>query len=237
MALTTVLRGHIHGFDNYFQAAPLGVDQIDRVSSEHQLLHLSVPFLIDGWKDGNDIKEDNVRWVFDQLAFYFHCVLDSRESHGLWVLLLFYYLLWRLHFFGCSRTGWPFQLNVTDESTKAKESYSYTPRSNFHISIDRLVRLMVEVQSDKYQSDRYRMLLQGACVARLGYNFFGPPFIVVALYIEKSGSVQRYFLFQRDKDDTTVCTFQSKQCCVFSFVLVGFLCLGHPKLEATIRTF
>jgi hypothetical protein len=38
-------------------------------------------------------------------------------------------------------------------------------RSDFYVSIDRLVYLLVEVQSDKDQSDRYRMLLQAACAA------------------------------------------------------------------------
>ena len=62
------------------------------------------------------------------------------------------------------------------------------------------------------------MLLQGACAARLGRSFSGRPFIVMALYIENSGRVTRYLLFQReDKDE--VCTFQFKQSCVFSVVL------------------
>ena len=59
------------------------------------------------------------------------------------------------------------------------------------------------------------------------------PFIVVALYIEKSGRVTRYFLFQRDAADPEVCTFESKQSCGFSLVLLGFLCLVCPRLEAT----
>ena len=41
------------------------------------------------------------------------------------------------------------------------------------------------------------MLLQGACAARLGRKLRYCPFIVVALYIENSGRVTRYFPFQR----------------------------------------
>jgi len=82
------------------------------------------------------------------------------------------------------------------------------------------------------------MLLQGACAARLGRNLFERPFIVMALYIEKCGRVQRYFLFQSDGPDSKkVCTFQSKQYCIFSVALIGFLCRGLPKLEATAITF
>lgn len=93
--------------------------------------------------------------------------------------------------------------------------------------------LLVEVQSDNDQSDRYRMLLQAACAARLGRKSYEDPFIVVALYIEKSGRVTRYFLFQCDAAEPEVCTFESKQSCGFSLVLLGFLCLVRPRLEAT----
>jgi hypothetical protein len=95
----------------------------------------------------------------------------------------------------CSRGDWPFKSYVTVESEKSK--YRYTPRSYFHVSVDRLVYLMVEVQSDRDEKDRYRMLLQAACAARLGRKIYERPFIVVALYIENDGRVIRYFVFQR----------------------------------------
>ena len=135
----------------------------------------------------------------------------------------------------CSRGDWPFCLTVTVESESKK--YRYTPRSDFHVSVDGLVHLMVEVQSDRDEKDRYRMLLQGACAARLGRKIYERPFIVMALYIKNNGSVIRYLLFQGG-DDTEVCTFQSKQSCIFSVVLVGFLCPRRPTLdEPTVRPF
>jgi hypothetical protein len=70
-------------------------------------------------------------------------------------------------------------------------------------------------------------------VARLGRQFYDKPHIVVLLYIENSGRVTRYLLFQHDGANT-VCTFESKQSCVFSLVLLGFLCLGGPMLDATV---
>ena len=105
--------------------------------------------------------------------------------------------------FCCSGGDWPFQLIVSADN----KAYHYTPRSDFHASVDQLVYLMVEVQSKRNQADRYRMLLQAACAARLGCHFYEEPFIVVALYIENCGRVTRYFVFQRDDADTTVCTF------------------------------
>ena len=118
---------------------------------------------------------------------------------------------------GYSRADWPFKLIVSIESQQ--KNYHYTPRSDFHVSVDRLVHLIVEVQSQKNQSDRNRMLLQAACAARLGRLSYRYPFIVVALYIENSGRVTRYFLFQRDDEDPKVCAFESKQSCVFSVFL------------------
>jgi hypothetical protein len=133
----------------------------------------------------------------------------------------------------CSRADWPFKLIVSIESEKKK--YRYTPRSYFHVSVDRLVYLLVKVQSEEHQGDRYQMLLQAACAARLGRQSYNNPFIVVALYIEGSGRVTQYFLFQRDGADPIVCTFASKQSCVFSLVLLGLLCLGRPILDATVQ--
>jgi hypothetical protein len=77
------------------------------------------------------------------------------------------------------------------------------------------------------------MLLQAASAARLGYLLYGNPFIVVALYIESSGRVTRYFLFQRDGVRSKVRMFGSKHSWAFSLVLLGFLRLGRPRLDAT----
>ena len=133
----------------------------------------------------------------------------------------------------CSRSDWPFKLIVSIKSEQTK--YHYAPRSDFHFSVVRLIYLLVEVQSDQNEGDRYRMLLQAACVARLGRLAFDKPFIVMALYIDYAGMVTRYLVFQPDSDSERVCTFESKQSCIFSLVLLGFLCLGHPRLETTVR--
>ena len=119
-------------------------------------------------------------------------------------------------FFFCSRLKWPLTLIVSVESEQ--KEYCYTPRSYFHVSVDGSMFLLVEVQSDKNESDRYRMLLQAACAARLGRHLYNDLFIVVALYIQNSGRVTRYFVFQPDGADRRVCTFESKQSCVFSLL-------------------
>ncbi|KAI0249462.1 hypothetical protein BJV78DRAFT_696849 [Lactifluus subvellereus] len=171
-----VLKDELHEFDNYFEDAPTDVGQRDRISGKDELMHLASTLFHKSLKGANVIKEENVWWDFACLGWYFHSVLGSRERHAF-------------------RADWPFKLIVSVESQR--KTYRYTPRSDFHVSVDRLVSLMVEVQSDKNQRDRTRMLLQAACVARLGRLSYNP-FIVVALYIENSGRMTRYFLFQRD---------------------------------------
>ena len=131
-------------------------------------------------------------------------------------------------FISCSRTDWPSNIIVESEGKK----YRYRPRSYFYVSVDGLVHLIVEVQSERRESDRYRMLLQAACAARLGHMCYDEPFIVMALYIENTGKVTQYLVFQRD-DNRKVCAFESKQSRVFS-LLLGFLCLKRPKVDRTV---
>jgi hypothetical protein len=47
------------------------------------LWHLAGAFLTKAWKEENLIKEENVRWVFEELAEHFHSILGSRERHAL----------------------------------------------------------------------------------------------------------------------------------------------------------
>ena len=76
------LKDDLSEFDNYFQEVPTGVGQRDRVSSRRLLHHLASAFLSEGWKEGDFIKVENVRWIFDQLGWYFKSVLGSREKHA-----------------------------------------------------------------------------------------------------------------------------------------------------------
>ena len=80
--MALLLKDDLSEFDNYFQEAPTGVGQRDRVSSKRLLWHLAGAFLSEGWKEGNFIKEENVRWIFDQLGWYFKSVLGLREKHA-----------------------------------------------------------------------------------------------------------------------------------------------------------
>jgi hypothetical protein len=64
----------------------------------------------------------------------------------------------------------------------------YTPRSDASLRINKFPHLVLEVISDQAQSDCNCMLLQAACLARLGnavrLDSAADPFIVSAIYID-----------------------------------------------------
>lgn len=64
---------------------------------------------------------------------------------------------------------------------------------------------------------------RAAYVARLGRQIYNKSFIVAAIYIENTGKVTRYFVFQPDDVDPTVRSLEFKQSCVFSLGLLGSL--------------
>jgi hypothetical protein len=214
-----VFRNKLPSFDDYFQNTPIDPEQTGRISDEVVLWHLASAFMDVAWK-GASIKEANVRWIFEQLARYFKLILGEKENHALWVLLPFYSCSGGHTCSSCC--DWPSKIIVNVESEKKK--FRYTPRSDFYVALDQLMYLLVEVQSNKRKYDKCRMLLQAACAARLGRVLCNKPFIVVAMYIENTGTVTRYFVFQRDGADPKVCTFESRWFCVLLPVLPGFLC-------------
>jgi hypothetical protein len=69
-------------------------------------------------------------------------------------------------------------------------------------------QISLEITSDQARSDRNRMLLQAACLARLGNaprrNPGADPFIVSAVYIDNKLRAIWYLLYQPNVSDTTV---------------------------------
>jgi hypothetical protein len=88
--LKNELKNEPNDFGYYFQESATDGEQSGRFSDSNQLLHLASALSFNGWKKDVVIKEDSFRWIFDELGWYFHSVLGSRERHALWVLLLFY---------------------------------------------------------------------------------------------------------------------------------------------------
>ena len=199
---------------------PTGAGERDRVSGECHLWHLSGAFLTTAGRrttskrrmSGGSLTcwgRTSTRFLVQGKSTYCGCWYCSIICSGGYIF--------------CSRGDWQFKLIVSVDYPQKK--YYYTPRSYFHVSVDRLMYFLVEVQSDENQSDRYQMLLHAACAARLGYLSYNNPFIVVALYIENTGRVALILRY--------ACLNPSNPAFSYWFLL-GFLRLGRPRLDATV---
>ena len=78
--------------------------------------------------------------------------------------------------------------------------------SDFAVATDWVPIIINETISDASESDRARMLLQGAAYVRVGNHFSkkNKPFTLMALYLNKDFCAERYFLFQPDRHDSQV---------------------------------
>lgn len=99
---------------------------------------------------------------------------------------------------------WPFRLIVQ----VADAYYTYRPKSDFLLLMNSLPCLIVEANSTSSgpPRDHYRILLQGASIVRFANSFINAystdnSFILVAVFVEASGRVDRYLMFQFDDGD------------------------------------
>lgn len=76
------LRNELPVFDEYFHSTSIDNEESGRTSDKLELWHLISAFVDVAWKEGS-IREANVRWIFDKLAWHFKSILGERESHGL----------------------------------------------------------------------------------------------------------------------------------------------------------
>src|SRR5260370_8898058 len=94
-----------------------------------------------------------------------------------------------------SNAPWDFPLIVTSPDGKSQ----YTPKTDASLCINNFPHLVLEVVSDQAQWDCNRMLLQAACLARLG-NALRPhsnsPFIVSAIYVNDQLHAKWHFVYQ-----------------------------------------
>ncbi|KAI0261727.1 hypothetical protein BC834DRAFT_426113 [Gloeopeniophorella convolvens] len=97
---------------------------------------------------------------------------------------------------------WPFHLVVHAKETR--DDYQYTPTSDFHLRIDGLPRCILEVNSTGRVAcpDRYWMLLQAACLARLANSLRKPgtnkPVVIMAIYVDVRFVATQNLLCQPD---------------------------------------
>lgn len=80
-----------------------------------------------------------------------------------------------------------------------RKLYQYTPRSDVSLVVNDFPVLLLEVTSDPSKTDMHRMLLQAACLVRLGNALIdGPEFLMKAIYIDDDYVATEYTLFQLD---------------------------------------
>ncbi len=98
-----------------------------------------------------------------------------------------------------SRSGLliPFVVEVMDSDQK----FVYHPRPDFHVAINRFPYIILEVNSQPNESDKYRMLLQAACISRMGHTLRRPehvnkPIFNMAIYIDGEYTAYQHILCQ-----------------------------------------
>jgi hypothetical protein len=103
-----------------------------------------------------------------------------------------------------SNASWDLILIADVQGNKSR----YTPKSDASLCINRFPHLILEIISDQAQSDCTRMLLQAACLARLGNALKqdpgADPFIVSAIYIDDQLHAKWYLIYQPKVSDTAV---------------------------------
>jgi hypothetical protein len=88
------------------------------------------------------------------------------------------------------------------------ENRCYYPKSDLSLRVKDFPHLVLEIISTPSEADRYRMLLQAACLARAG-NALRPdrradPFIASAIYINAELVATWHFVFQPNVSKTGV---------------------------------
>jgi hypothetical protein len=88
------------------------------------------------------------------------------------------------------------------------EKHCYYPKSDLSLWVKNFPHLVLEIISNTSEADRNRMLLQAACLARLGnalrQDTGRDPFITSAIYIDAKLVAMWYLLFQPDVSETGV---------------------------------
>jgi len=105
-----------------------------------------------------------------------------------------------------SRNPWSFPLLV--ESREEARTFRYTQMNDFRLEIGSFSHCILEVVSGTNQADRWRMLLQASCLARLGNklrsNDANDPVVIMAIYIDSNLQAHEYLVYQPDTGNKKV---------------------------------
>ncbi|CAG8686014.1 3542_t:CDS:2, partial [Acaulospora colombiana] len=144
---------------------------------------------------GTPDKVSYYDWIFlrdilrDPLSFG-----RNKEAH-------MYQLIHRLLDLQDARFG---RDSIDVDGARSTDPRKYIPKSNASLCINRFPHLILEIISDSSQSDYYRMLLQAACLARLGNKLRKEktnPFIVSAIYVDSQLVAKWCLVYQPNEMD------------------------------------
>ncbi|KAI9458962.1 hypothetical protein F5148DRAFT_1287262 [Russula earlei] len=196
-------------FSEFFEVGPIpaGTDEYEIVSSNELVHYISI--------------------FHNPEISLFENFSDKNEAHVRALLLNFLDMIKKVggrHGFG---KAWPHHLVV--ETTNDKKVHKYTPKSDFCMLIGNIPHLILEVASEPSERDKYRLLLQASCLARILNKLRTPnaiPVIVMALCIDNSFRAVQYLL-QPDELTTKYInqTYDlriAEQCFRFVFQLYNF---------------
>jgi hypothetical protein len=194
--------------DSYFETAipvETNLPELDFVTS-NELSHYDIIISGLGLKSKANYDEKKEFQVRGLLLEFLETVRPYGRSS--WGLLVYQSLTMSAFIIQCdSGTPLPFPFVVKIE-TPAKKDLSYTPKSDFHLEINTFPHLLLEVNSHSNERDRFRMLLQAACISRIGNSLrtstLGNPVVIMAIYIDEHYKAHQYLLCQPDLRSTEV---------------------------------
>jgi hypothetical protein len=185
--------------DSYFESvvsppAETNISELDRVTMT-ELTHYSS--VLCGSQLRNKVNYDkNKETHVHALLLEFLVVQQPNVTCDLSVYQCFT-LRWLIR---CSGTGLPFHLVI--ETNDGDQKMRYTPRSDFHVSIRDFPHIILEVNSQANGGDEFRMLLQAACISRIGNwlraSTSDKPIVIMAIYIDKQFQAHQHILYQPD---------------------------------------
>ena len=82
---------------------------------------------------------------------------------------------------------------------------SYRPRNDFLFSLNKCPLLLIEISSEKDESDRYRLLVQAGTLVRVMNSIQNENwFVCVAVYITRTFDAERFLVYQPDQNTSRV---------------------------------
>jgi hypothetical protein len=102
----------------------------------------------------------------------------------------------------------PYVIEIDGIDGRRGEQMTYDPRSDFGVSIRGFPHIILEVNSEDNETDKFRMFLQAACLSRIGNSrrdqTSQKPIVIMAIYVDKNIKAYQYILCQPNVESAKV---------------------------------